>query len=207
MSTFTRIREALRNKRAAAAIALQVDLSIARTDWPYNVDGGALLVDRLDGYLQAKINSPNGDAFNLRHSRRIATPFSTIYLTNTAQAGRSARLLVLFDGVDASLEGSVYVVGAYLAPTALGIGGTATVWTPGTGLRIALSRYSISVDAATRISLRWGTTEWESFYLPANGSIGFNLFKAEEPGPKDTALVIYSSAACNATMRASGEEV
>jgi len=95
----------------------------------------------------------------------------------------------------------------YLEPTALGANGVATVWTPASGKAIKLTRIQISVDAATRIDLRWGTTAFESYYLPANGSVVANFVGCREQGGADQALTILSSAAANITVKASGVEV
>jgi hypothetical protein len=95
----------------------------------------------------------------------------------------------------------------YLAPTALSANGTATIWTPASGKAIRAKRIQVSVDAATRIDFRWGTTAFESYYLPANGSVVVNLVGSNEQPAADTALTILSSAACNVTAKASGDEV
>lgn len=99
------------------------------------------------------------------------------------------------------------VSSAYLAPTSLAAGGTATIWTPSAGKAIRLKRFSISVDAATRIDLRWGTSAFESFYLPGPGSVVVNLKGCNEDGPVNTALTLLSSAAATVTAKASGVEV
>jgi hypothetical protein len=95
----------------------------------------------------------------------------------------------------------------YKAPTALGIGGTMTVWTPAAGKAIRAKRIQVSVDAATRIDLRWTTTVFESYYLPANGTIIVNLIGANEQPAIDATLTLLSSAAANVTAKASGDEV
>lgn len=94
----------------------------------------------------------------------------------------------------------------YLAPTLLS-NSTATIKTPASGKRLLLTRFSFSVSAATRIELRWAAAAFESFYLPANGSIIVNLISCVELGPVDAALIIYSSTAAIVTAKASGREV
>lgn len=94
----------------------------------------------------------------------------------------------------------------YLAPTALN-NSLQAIKTPASGKRLLLVRFSFSVDAATRIELRWATTAFESFYMPANGSIIANLTGCPELGDLNEALNIYSSAAANVTAKASGREV
>jgi len=98
------------------------------------------------------------------------------------------------------------VTPSYLAPTALGAGGTATIKTaPGAGYKLRLKGIQISVDAATRIDLRWGTTAWRSYYLPANGSIERNFISENVEGGDNQALTLLSSAAANVTASASTE--
>ena len=95
----------------------------------------------------------------------------------------------------------------YLPPTPLSAGGTATIWTPAAGKAIRCKRIQVSVDAATRIDLRWGTSAFESYFLPANGSIIVNLIGTNQQGAVDTPLTIYSSAAATVTASADGDEV
>jgi len=98
-------------------------------------------------------------------------------------------------------------VSKYLSPTSLSAGGTATIWTPATGKKIRLKRLQISVDSATRIDLRWGTTPFESYFLPANGSVVVNCVGANEEGAVDQSLTILSSEIATVTASAKGDEV
>lgn len=207
MQSLRELWASLRGKGPAAAIALMLDLATARDNVRIALEAGGLIVDRLDGDLEVRVNGPNGDALNLRVVRRIAYPFHSLFLSNAAQAGKIAKLMILADAVDVDVTPRIAVKGAYLAPTALGAGGTAAIWTPATGKTVRLSRFSISVDAATRISLRWNTTAWESFYLPANGTVICNLVNCIESGGVGEALSLISSAAATVTARATGEEV
>lgn len=95
----------------------------------------------------------------------------------------------------------------YLTPTALGVGGTATIWTPAGGKAIRAKRIQVSVDAATRIDFRWTATAFESYYLPINGSVVVNLIGSNEQPAANATLTILSSAAANVTAKASGDEV
>jgi len=104
LSFIKQIRELwdhLRGKGPAAAVALTLDLSEARDNKPYMLEAGAAFVEFCDGDLYAKINGPNGDGINLRYVKKILYPVTSLYLTNTAQAGKSARLLLLPTGMDA----------------------------------------------------------------------------------------------------------
>jgi len=114
---------------------------------------------------------------------------------------RAGRLLGIVD--------ITYVVGVskYLSPTSLSAGGTATIWTPATGKKIRLKRLQVSVDASTRIDFRWGVTAFESYFLPANGSVVVNCVGSNEEGAVDEALTILSSAEATVTASAKGDEV
>lgn len=98
-------------------------------------------------------------------------------------------------------------VSKYLSPTSLGVGGTATIWTPASGKAIRAKRIQGSVDAKTRIDLRWGTTAFETYYLPADGSFMANLVGCNEQPATDVSLTIRSSAAAIVTASAKGDEV
>jgi len=95
----------------------------------------------------------------------------------------------------------------YLPPTYLPAGGTATIWTPSSGKAIRVKRIQVSVDAATRIDLRWGTTTFESYFLPANGSIIVNLIGTNNQGEVNVPLTIFSSSAATVTASVDGDEV
>jgi hypothetical protein len=74
-----------------------VDLSTARTDEPLQVAGDTITVQSIDGELYAKINDTNEPAIALHTIRYVdfrPSSFRRIYLTNTAQAGKSAILRI-----------------------------------------------------------------------------------------------------------------
>lgn len=96
---------------------------------------------------------------------------------------------------------------AYRAPVALGAGGTTTIWTPAAGKKIRLKRIQVSVDAATRVDLRWAAAAFESYYLPANGSVVVNFIATNYEGGVDEALTLLSSAAATVTASAHGDEI
>jgi len=95
----------------------------------------------------------------------------------------------------------------YLAPVSLGAGGTATLWTPAIGKKVRFKRVQVSVDAKTRIELRWGTTGIESYFLPADGSVVFNAIGVNEEGAIDESLTLFSSAPATVTASAKGDEI
>jgi hypothetical protein len=74
-----------------------IDLSTARTDEPLQVAGDTITVQSIDGELYAKVNDTNEPAIALHAIRYIdfrPSSFRRIYLTNTAQAGKSAVLRI-----------------------------------------------------------------------------------------------------------------
>jgi len=91
----------LRGKGPAAAVAITLDLGAARDNKPFSIEAGGLIVESCTGDLYARINGPNGDGLNLRYVRRISYPFSSLFLTNTAQSGKAARLMLLPVGMKA----------------------------------------------------------------------------------------------------------
>jgi len=82
-------------------VALTLDLAEARENKPYMLEAGGLIVEECDGDLYARINGPNGDGINLQYVRRVSYPFSSLFITNPAQAGKSSRLVLLPAGMDA----------------------------------------------------------------------------------------------------------
>jgi len=97
----------LRGKGPAAAVALTLDLGEARDNKPYALEAGGLIVESCGGDLYARINGPNGDGLNLRCVHRILYPVTSLFLTNTAQTGKSARLLLLPTGMDTDVIGDM----------------------------------------------------------------------------------------------------
>ena len=97
--------------------------------------------------------------------------------------------------------------GKYLTPTALSANGTATIWTPASGKKIRLKRVQASTNTATRIDLRFATTAFESYYLPANGSFVYNAIGTYKEGAVDQTLTLLSSAAATVTASADGDEI
>jgi hypothetical protein len=196
----------VRGTRQPTAIQISVPLDVALIDKEYLISGSALVVDLLTGSLFAKVNSPNGDLVDLGNTSQIRGPFVSIYLTCAAQPGLKARLLIVQDGFELEHQAAINVIGAYLAPASITGGTTSAIWTPASGKRVHLKRLSFSVDTATLITLLWNASAFESFYLPANGSIIVNLIDANEIGAADAVLTIKSSVTSNVTARATGKE-
>lgn len=57
-------------------------------------NGDCILVLSLDGSATIKLNTPSGFAFDLETYERIRHPFEDLYLTNTAQVGKTLELLI-----------------------------------------------------------------------------------------------------------------
>jgi len=93
--------EKLKGKGPAAAVALSLDLGVARDNQPFNLEAGGLLVEKCDGDLYVRVNGPNGDGIDLRRVRKLLFPISALYLTNSAQSGKAARVLLLPAGLEA----------------------------------------------------------------------------------------------------------
>jgi hypothetical protein len=103
----------------------------------------------------------------------------------------------------------VVAVSKYLAPTHITGGNAENIWVPASGKTVRLKRLSISTDTATRLELRWGTSAFESHYLPANGNIVINFTDCnDQPAAgADTALTILSTVTAWVTATATGDDV
>jgi len=95
----------------------------------------------------------------------------------------------------------------YLAPTSLAAGGSATVWTPAAGKAIRLKFLSVSVDAATLITLTFGTTDFLALQFPGKGTNLMNLVGSNIQGGTDEALKVTTSEAATVSCTAVGDEV
>jgi len=96
--------------------------------------------------------------------------------------------------------------GGYLPETTIPGGSSATITNaPGAGYKLRLKKLQASVDAQTRIDIRWGSTAFESYYLPANGSFIINKVGENFDGPENTGLTIGSSVNARVTASASTE--
>jgi len=73
---------------------ITLDLGVARTDEEIEIAGNYINVLGSEGTLQIKLNNPTHDAISLPDVREIKAEFNKIYITNTAQAGKTATLLV-----------------------------------------------------------------------------------------------------------------
>jgi len=76
---------------------LTFDLGTARTDEELEIRGDFILVEYLDGDASIKLDNPGHDAIDLTKVKQIKTSpefFEKIYITNTAQSGKTLKLLI-----------------------------------------------------------------------------------------------------------------
>jgi hypothetical protein len=196
-----------RRKKAAPFIRVSVNLATAHNNAEISFEGAGLLVEKIDGYLTVKFERPSGDALSLRTVPLVVARFSHIYLSNAAQTGKSAILLLLGEGVRVDGFTGVGAVGVYLLPTALGAGASQTVWSPDAGKALKIRRISLTTNTATQLDLLWNTTAWESYFMPGPGVIIANLIGCEEIGPVDALLAVKTSVAATIGARFSGEQI
>ena len=73
---------------------LDLDLGTARADVKFNFVGSFIFVESLDGSCAIKLNEQNSSEVNLIQYQAIAAPFDKIYVTNSAQSGKTCKLLI-----------------------------------------------------------------------------------------------------------------
>jgi len=76
---------------------LTFDLGTARTDEELDISGDFILVESLDGDASIKLDNPGHDSIDLTKIKQIKTSpekFEKIYVTNTAQSGKTLKLIV-----------------------------------------------------------------------------------------------------------------
>jgi len=76
---------------------LTFDLGVERKDEELEISGDFILVEYLDGSAYIKLDNPGHDAIDLSVVKQIKTTpqkFNKIYITNTAQSGKTLKLLI-----------------------------------------------------------------------------------------------------------------
>jgi len=76
---------------------LTFDLGVERKDEELEIRGDFILVEYLDGSASIKLDNPGHDAIDLTKVKQIKTSpefFEKIYITNTAQSGKTLKLLI-----------------------------------------------------------------------------------------------------------------
>jgi len=71
-----------------------IPLDTARTGERFDVSGSFLLVEKLDGSCSITLNRQDSASIDLETYREINTPFERIFITNSAQSGKSITFLV-----------------------------------------------------------------------------------------------------------------
>ena len=75
---------------------LVIDLSTARSKEKFEVTGSCLLAQEIDGTLEVRFNEQDNDPVTINSSsnRTCNTDFDTLYISNSAQAGKSVTFLI-----------------------------------------------------------------------------------------------------------------
>jgi hypothetical protein len=73
---------------------LQIDLSVARDKEPQDVSGDHIQAMDITGDLYVRFNQADSESYNLNKVRRLNIPFDKIFLSNEAQAGKVATLVL-----------------------------------------------------------------------------------------------------------------
>jgi hypothetical protein len=101
---------------------LTIDLSTARSKEKYDITGTYIIAQTIDGELEIRFNEQDADPVTVNGDNRIFNvDFDTLYITNTAQSGKSVTFLI---GKAGAFVGSTITpmtlnaqsVGVYLQP-------------------------------------------------------------------------------------------
>jgi len=79
-------------RRAYTKVTL--DLSTARTDEPYQMEGDFIIVQSLTGSCEIKLNEKTNDPVDLTVFSTIKSPFDRFFITNAAQSGKECILMI-----------------------------------------------------------------------------------------------------------------
>lgn len=86
---------------------LYIDLSKARNDSEITVSTQGFVVMDIVGEAYIKLNSLNAPMINLRDVKRITMPIEQLYVTNEAQEGCYARLLLIPTNTDITVDSNL----------------------------------------------------------------------------------------------------
>lgn len=84
----------IRDNKPKTYYTKTISLAEARTDKELLFDGDNIIVDSIDGEAYIKLNEKAHDNIDLRTHRTLKGTFIRLYLTNTAQAGKSVTLMI-----------------------------------------------------------------------------------------------------------------
>jgi len=164
---FRDLWQKLRGKGPAAAVAFTLDLSEDRENKQISLEAGGLIVESCSGDLYAKINGPNGDGFNLRHVQRIIYPITALFLTNTAQSGKVARLLLLPAGMETTTLGDM-ARKAFYDRNANDV--SQFVWTGPVGSHGWTERFRYTIPAGRQVMLTYAFLEINGVPIYTSGA-------------------------------------
>ena len=77
---------------------LTLDLSVARSEVEYKIYGDVMIVESMDGIATVCLNNKENSPLELRIGRKIYQDFFTFFITNTAQAGKTLKIVVGREG-------------------------------------------------------------------------------------------------------------
>ncbi len=86
---------------------LYIDLSKPRNDSEITVSTQGFVVMDIVGEAYVKLNSRNAPMINLRDVKRITMPIEQLYITNEAQEGCYARLLLIPTNTDIAVDSNL----------------------------------------------------------------------------------------------------
>ena len=73
---------------------ISFSLANARTDEKYDITGDFIIVETLDGSATIKLDRKSNDSIDLEKFSQVNTDFERFYLTNTAQSGKTLKLMI-----------------------------------------------------------------------------------------------------------------
>jgi hypothetical protein len=185
-----------RGKGPAAALALKLDLGTARDNSPLFLEAGGLFVEYCSGDLYARVNGPNGDGINLRTVKRIVYPISSIFLTNTAQTGKAARILISPSGLAAEPVVLDDVGDPVQVTQTFGAAGAADIAAPASGRKLRIKAVILECSAAVTYGLKF-TSSGTIYYIRSTaGPWALNLIGCNIEGDVDQHLYLDVSGAC-----------
>ncbi len=98
-SLIARIHNAKHREVQPDTSPITIDLTVARTEAELLVDGSSILVSKINGSCSIRFNKQTAPQYDLRSTRGFyfggeCGAFYRIFVTNTAQAGKSVTLIV-----------------------------------------------------------------------------------------------------------------
>jgi len=102
---------------------IELDLADARTNEEHQIYGDIIALESTTGTLSIRLNEDEADLIEFNRVRKVYSEFWRFYITNAAQVGKNATILVgrdaLFDADTARAIGLVNTLGEDVDPYAL----------------------------------------------------------------------------------------